>query len=74
MAAMALAVLAIYLVVLFNTQLFTTRNIWPNPFRPSPAWKMWSLPGHHTDRSGRTLVTNQSTYSLTFDRLSFEAR
>ena len=44
MAAMALAVLAIYLVVLFN-RLFTTRNIWPNPFRPSPVWKMWKPPG-----------------------------
>ena len=55
MAAMALAVLAIYLVVLFNTQVVHHEEYLAKSIQTI------------TDRSGRTLVTNQSTYSLTFD-------
>ena len=68
MAAMALAVLAIYLVVLFNTQVVHHEEYLAKSIQTiTRIVYVESSRGIITDRSGRTLVTNQSTYSLTFD-------
>lgn len=68
MAAMALAVLAIYLVVLFNTQVVHHEEYLAKSIQTiSRMENVEASRGIITDRSGRTLVTNQSTYSLTFD-------
>ena len=68
MAAMALAVLAIYLVVLFNTQVVHHEEYLAKSIQTITRMEnVEASRGIITDRSGRTLVTNQSTYSLTFD-------
>ena len=68
MAAMALAVLAIYLVVLFNTQVVHHEEYLAKSIQTITRMEnVEATRGIITDRSGRTLVTNQSTYSLTFD-------
>lgn len=68
MAAMALAVLAIYLVVLFNTQVVHHEEYLAKSIQTiTRTENVEASRGIITDRSGRTLVTNQSTYSLTFD-------
>lgn len=68
MAAMALAVLAIYLVVLFNTQVVHHEEYLAKSIQTITRMENVEVSrGIITDRSGRTLVTNQSTYSLTFD-------
>lgn len=68
MAAMALAVLAIYLVVLFNTQVVHHEEYLAKSIQTITRMEnVDASRGIITDRSGRTLVTNQSTYSLTFD-------
>ena len=68
MAAMALAVLAIYLVVLFNTQVVHHEEYQAKSIQTITRMEnVEASRGIITDRSGRTLVTNQSTYSLTFD-------
>ena len=66
--AMALAVLAIYLVVLFNTQVVHHEEYLAKSIQTITRMEnVEASRGIITDRSGRTLVTNQSTYSLTFD-------
>ena len=45
MAAMALAVLAIYLVVLFNTQVVHHEEYLAKSIQTITAWKMWRPPG-----------------------------
>ena len=68
MAAMALAVLAIYLVILFNTQVVHHEEYLAKSIQTITRMEnVEASRGIITDRSGRTLVTNQSTYSLTFD-------
>lgn len=68
MAAMALVVLAIYLVVLFNTQVVHHEEYLAKSIQTITRMEnVEASRGIITDRSGRTLVTNQSTYSLTFD-------
>lgn len=68
MAAMALAVLAIYLVVLFNTQVVHHEEYLAKSIQTITRMEnVEASRGIITDRSGRTLVTNQYTYSLTFD-------
>ena len=68
MAAMALAVLAIYLVVLFNTQVVHHEEYLAKSIQTITRMEnVEASRGIITDRSGRTLVTNRSTYSLTFD-------
>ena len=68
MVAMALAVLAIYLVVLFNTQVVHHEEYLSKSIQTITRMEnVEASRGIITDRSGRTLVTNQSTYSLTFD-------
>ena len=68
MAAMAVAVLAIYLVVLFNTQVVHHEEYLAKSIQTITRMEnVEASRGIITDRSGRTLVTNQSTYSLTFD-------
>ena len=68
MAAMALAVLAIYLVVLFNTQVVHHEEYLAKSIQTITRMEnVEASRGIITDRSGRPLVTNQSTYSLTFD-------
>lgn len=68
MVAMALAVLAIYLVVLFNTQVVHHEEYLAKSIQTITRMEnVEASRGIITDRSGRTLVTNQSTYSLTFD-------
>ena len=67
MAAMALAVLAIYLVVLFNTQVVHHEEYLAKSIQTITRMENVEASRGITDRSGRTLVTNQSTYSLTFD-------
>ena len=68
MAAMALAVLAIYLVVLFNTQVVHHEEYLAKSIQTITRMEnVEASRGIITDRSGRTLVTNQSTYSLPFD-------
>ena len=68
MAAMALAVLAIYLVVLFNTQVVHHEEYLAKSIQTITRMEnVEASRGIITDRSGRTLVTTQSTYSLTFD-------
>lgn len=68
MAAMALAVLAIYLVVLFNTQVVHHEEYLAKSIQTITRMEnVEASRGIITDRSGRTIVTNQSTYSLTFD-------
>ena len=68
MAAMALAVLAIYLVVHFNTQVVHHEEYLAKSIQTITRMEnVEASRGIITDRSGRTLVTNQSTYSLTFD-------
>ena len=68
MAAMALAVLAIYLVVLFNTQVVHHEEYLAKSIQTITRMEnVEASRGIITDRSGRALVTNQSTYSLTFD-------
>ena len=68
MAAMALAVLAMYLVVLFNTQVVHHEEYLAKSIQTITRMEnVEASRGIITDRSGRTLVTNQSTYSLTFD-------
>ena len=68
MAAMALAVLAIYLVVLFNTQVVHHKEYLAKSVQTITRMEnVEASRGIITDRSGRTLVTHPSTYSLTFD-------
>lgn len=68
MAAMALAVLAIYLVVLFNTQVVHHEDYLAQSIQTiTRVENVKASRGIITDRSGRTLVSNQYTYSLTFD-------
>lgn len=68
MAAMALAVLAIYLVVLFNTQVVHHEEYLAQSIQTiTRVENVKASRGIITDRSGRTLVSNQYTYSLTFD-------
>ena len=68
MSAMALAVLGIYLVVLFNTQVVHHEDYLAQSTQTiTRSENVTASRGIITDRSGRTLVSNQYAYSLTFD-------
>lgn len=68
MSAMAVAVLGIYLVVLFNTQVVHHEDYLAQSTQTiTRSENVTASRGIITDRSGRTLVSNQYAYSLTFD-------
>ena len=68
MSALALAVLGVYLVVLFNIQVVHHDDYLAQSTQAiARVEDVKASRGIITDRSGRTLVSNQYTYSLTFD-------
>lgn len=68
MAAMSLALLCVYLVVLFNIQVVHHEDYLAQSIQTiTRVENVKASRGIITDRSGRTLVSNQYTYSLTFD-------
>ena len=68
MSALALAVLGVYLVVLFNIQVVHHDDYLAQSTQAiARVENVKASRGIITDRSGRTLVSNQYTYSLTFD-------
>ena len=67
-SALALAVLGVYLVVLFNIQVVHHADYLAQSTQTiARVEDVKASRGIITDRSGRTLVSNQYTYSLTFD-------
>lgn len=68
LSALSLAVLGIYLVVLFNIQVVHHEDYLAKSTQTiTRVETVTASRGIITDRSGRTLVSNQYTYSLTFD-------
>ena len=67
-AALSLALLCVYLVVLFNIQVVHHEDYLAQSIQTiTRVENVKASRGIITDRSGRTLVSNQYTYSLTFD-------
>ena len=67
-AALSLALLCVYLVVLFNIQVVHHKDYLAQSIQTiTRVENVKASRGIITDRSGRTLVSNQYTYSLTFD-------
>lgn len=67
-AALSLALLCVYLVVLFNIQVVHHEDYLVQSIQTiTRVENVKASRGIITDRSGRTLVSNQYTYSLTFD-------
>ena len=68
LSALSLAVLGIYLVVLFNIQVVHHEDYLAKSTQTiTRVETVTASRGIITDRSGRTLVSNQYAYSLTFD-------
>ena len=68
MSALALAALGVYLVVLFNIQVVHHDDYLAQSIQTiTRVENVTASRGIITDRSGRTLVSNQYAYSLTFD-------
>ena len=68
MSVMALAVLGVYLLVLFNTQVVHHEDYLAQSTQTiTRVENVTASRGIITDRSGRILVSNQYAYSLTFD-------
>ena len=67
-AALSLALLCVYLAVLFNIQVVHHEDYLAQSIQTiTRVENVKASRGIITDRSGRTLVSNQYTYSLTFD-------
>ena len=67
-AALSLALLCVYLLVLFNIQVVHHEEYLAQSIQTiTRVENVKASRGIITDRSGRTLVSNQYTYSLTFD-------
>ena len=68
MSVLALAALGVYLVVLFNIQVVHHEDYLAQSIQTiTRVENVTASRGIITDRSGRTLVSNQYAYSLTFD-------